>query len=200
MMGKSFFRLKSRVLLATFFLIGLLYVALPGPSSIKDFSPLPDSAKSDLDGDTWQNPNLVAYFSQYDRNFITRFYKGVFQDLYIWGILPPISLNHAPEMAYNYLRDQQESTFLEEYTYPLRESFFVNGYEPFVENEIFGREHFPLRDRIIYNDKKGVEGLYASKTTIRFYPTKSLYRSLIYIGIWFGGFGIYYIGRKAWRL
>lgn len=199
MTGKSFFRLKSRVLV-TFFLIGLLYVALPGPSKIEDFPRLPDSVKSNLDGDTWQNPNLVAYFSQYDRNFITRFYKEAYQNQFFWGLIPAISINHAPEMAYNYLRDQQESTFLEEYVYPLREPFFVNGYEPFIENEIFRKVHTPVGDRIIYKDIDGSEGLYASKATIRIYPTSGLYRILVYFGIWIAGFGIYYVGRKAWKL
>lgn len=187
--------LKSRInlVVSTIFLVGLIYVILPGPSSIDDFSPLPGSVKSDLAGDTWQNPNIAAYFSDFDRAYITEFYRDRFAGKFLFGTLfPPLTLNHPPEYAYTYIRDQQFSTFLEEYTYPLRGSLFVNGYEPVVENNMFNKPHNFVADHIYH-----YEIPYDSKTTLRFYSAPFFYRILVYLGIWFSILAIYRISLKA---
>ena len=172
----------KRAILIIVFVLGLIYILLPGPSSVFDFPPLPNSIKSDLDGDTWQNPNIAAYFSDFRREEITKFYKSFFSRSIFLGIpLPIISLNRPPEEAYKYVRDQQESTFLEEYVFPLRGSIFVNGYEPRVENDMRGRQESDdyIGHFVKYNDK-----LYVSKTTLRFYPSNIFARVITYLGIW----------------
>ncbi len=172
----------KRAILIIVFVLGLIYILLPGPSSVFDFPPLPNSIKSDLDGDTWQNPNIAAYFSDFRREEITKFYKSFFSRSIFLGIpLPIISLNRPPEEAYKYVRDQQESTFLEEYVFPLRGSIFVNGYEPRVENDMRGRQESDdyIGHFVKYNDK-----LYVSKTTLRFYPNNVFARVTTYLGIW----------------
>lgn len=171
---------KKKLGLRLLFLLGLIYVIFPTTSSIDSFRPLPNSTKSSLEGDTIQNPNIAAYFSQFRREFITNFYRSDFEKKLIPGIpLPVIRINHPPEYAYTYIRDQQESTFLEEYVRPLRESLFVNGYEPLIENQIRRREASLIGNNIIYEEK-----LYPSKTTIRYYPTSPFFRVIVYIGIW----------------
>lgn len=171
---------KKNGLLKGFFLLGLIYILIPTTLTINSFPPLPNSTKSKLEGDTSQNPNIAAYFSQFRREFITKFYKSDFERKLIPGLpLPVVRINHPPEYAYTYIRDQQESTFLEEYTRPLRESLFVNGYEPLIENQIRRREASLIGNNIIYEEK-----LYPSKTTIRYYPTSPFFRVLVYIGIW----------------
>src|SRR5258708_3548859 len=133
-----------RIVLIALFLVGLFYLLLPGPTKISDFPPLPGSLKSTEAGDTWQNPNNVAYFSKWWRSDVTAYYRKEYQKLNCpdtglkiinpFCYLPPIRLNRPPEEAYQYIRDQQQSTYLEEFTYPLRDSIFVNGFEPFDKN------------------------------------------------------------------
>lgn len=184
----------KRAFLIIFFVLGLIYLWMPGADSIDHFSPLPASVKSDLDGDTWQNPNIAAYFSDHRREFITNFYKNNFSKTLIDIPLPVISLNHPPEAAYRYVRDQQESTFLEEYIMPLRESLFVNGYEPEIENQILKRKADFVGNHIYFKEKP-----YNSKTTLRFYPTSPLSKILVYIGIWTAGLILWRLAQKIIR-
>ncbi len=166
-------------ILVVLFILGVIYLIWPIPKSVFDFPPLPNSIKSDLDGDTWQNNNLVAYYSNFRRDEITKFYKD-FYSIRIFGIkIPPIRLNHPPENAYTYVRDQQESTFLEEYVYPFKASIFVNGYEPAVENKMHNIPTDFVGDTVGFKEVR-----YASKTTLKYYPTRVLTRVLIYIGVW----------------
>ena len=44
--------------------------------------------------------------------------------------MPAFRLNYPPEEARTIIRDQTRSTFLEEIVHPLRESVFINGFEP----------------------------------------------------------------------
>lgn len=169
------------------FLLGLIYIILPGPTKIEDFPPLIPSLKSDLEGDTIQNPNIAAYFSDFQRAEITNFYRFELAKKYFFGlIIPPLKINHPPELAYTYIRDQQESTFLEEYVYPLRESLFVNGYEPTVENAMFNKPSDFVGNHIWYKNEP-----FYSKTTIRFYPSPLWPRILVYLGIWVAGLILY---------
>ncbi len=179
--------LFRRKIVLIIFILGLIYVGLPGAQTINDFPGLSPSTKSNLPGDTWQNPNIAAYFSDYRREDITNYYKEIFSKKILWGIpLPIISLNHPPEMAYQYVRDQQESTFLEEYVFPMRESIFVNGYDPKIEND-----RYHDRDRSFIGDHTQYKKVfYNTKTTLRFYPSNIFLRILVYLGIWVAIFGI----------
>lgn len=172
-----------RVILFVLFLAGLVYLILPGPTRIEDFPPLPNSVKSDEPGDTYQNPNIAAYFSNEWRKEATGFYLKEFQALHcekLFGIfpnpicyIPPIRLNHPPELAFEYIRDQQLTTYLEEYLYPMRESIFVNGYEPYDKS---GRPFDGKSQPLTAN---GVE--YPTKTTLRYYPSNTFSRVFVYI-------------------
>ena len=53
----------------------------PAPSKISDFSPLPSSVKSKLDGDVWQVPDVVGYFSDNFREFTLPFYQSNYWSL-----------------------------------------------------------------------------------------------------------------------
>lgn len=188
-------KLSARNLLRIVFLVGLIYIVVPGPTSIKDFLPLPGSTRSDLPGDTYQNPNIVAYYSNFDRAYITKFYRSVFEQMpFFFFPLPVIRINHRVEDAYQYVRDQQESTFLEEFVHPLRESIFVNGYEPTVENQILGRPGGFLENHIYIYDQ-----YFVSKATLRFYPSNILARLTVYLGIWVLGGMLLRLYVKVWR-
>ena len=111
-----------------------------------------------------------------------------------------MTINHPPELAYTYVRDQQYCTFLEEYYYPLKESFFVCGYEPLIHNKILNRNSNNVGNHVIVRDKNtGIEVLYDSKTTIRYYPTSFIARVITYLGIWTAGFYLYRLFKKTWR-
>lgn len=169
----------KKIILSAIFIIGLIYIVLPGPSSINDFSPIPNSLKSDEPGDTYQNPNIAAYFSQFTRDDITNYYRNDFRNKYFFGkIIPPISTNRPPKESHIYVKDLQMSTFLEEYLYPLKDSLYVNGYDPRVESQI---RNIPVTE----GDRIQIKGeFYKSKTTIRLYPSQWYIRMLVYLGIW----------------
>ena len=183
----------KRAFLICLFVLGLIYLILPGPTKISDFPALLNSVKSNLDGDTWQNTNIVAYYSDFRRDGITKFYKSFFSRSLLFGIpLPIISLNHPPEEAYRYVRDQQESTFLEEYTFPLRETIFVNGYEPRTEHIMHNEDTTDLVSNTIkYGDNR-----YNSKSTLRYYPSSPFFRVLIYTGMWVSCVWLYKIYKR----
>ena len=169
---------------------------LPGPASIENFPGLPGSIKSDLPGDTIQNPNISAYYSQFTRDGITHYYKDVFSKLLLGFSLPIISINHPPEAAYQYVRDQQRSTFLEEYVFPLRESIFVNGYETRVENYMKGRFE---DDKYVGHYLRFGSNYYSSKTTLRFYSSNLIPRIFVYIEIWVALYCLYYLLKRVAR-
>lgn len=181
-----------KILLVVIFILGIIYLLWPGPKSIHDFPALPESKKSEEPGDTFQNPENSAYFSNHRRGFVTNFYQDNFEHIYFLGLkLPSIRLNHPPEEAFQYIRDQQTSTYLEQFIYPLRESVFVNGYEPFDES---GRPFHIGITNIVVSDQ-----FFDSKTTLRFYYSNPLFRVLIYFGIWASAVALFILFKKVLR-
>ena len=187
----------KKVVLGVLFLIGLIYLLLPGPTSIQDIPAIPESVKSTEPGDTTQVSNVAAYFSNMRRKDVTHFYHQQFSYLSFLGIqIPPLKLNRPPEEAYMYIRDQQASTYLEEYVYPLRDSIFVNGFEPFNEH---GKAYRAGATDIF------IDGVfYDTKTTVRYFGSPMIWRILIYIGIWIGFYFMYktikeILKKKPWN-
>ena len=157
-----------------FALLLLLYMLWPAPSYVEDFSPLPKSLKSKEPGDTVQVPNIAAYFSENFRNSVIPYYKNEYQNLSRLPF-PPLKLNHPPEFAYTAIRDQTPSTYLEELVYPLRDSLFINGFEPFYED---GRPKYKGATDIVVDDI-----FFKSKTIIRFYPSPAWAKFITWFGI-----------------
>jgi hypothetical protein len=108
-------------------LVFLVYLALPNP----DFPfPPADSLQSDEPADI-ETPLRRAYFTDFTREEVIVNYKKQFYVSRLLNIsLPTIRLNYPPEEAQTIIRDQTRSTFLEEFTHPLRESVFISGFEP----------------------------------------------------------------------
>lgn len=174
----------------TFFLFSILlliYLILPGPSSVNSFPPLPDALRSTEEGDTIQVPNIAGYFSYRYRNFVIPFYNSQYG---IWGIpFFPLRLNYPPEYAFTAIKDQTYSTYLEELVWPLRDSLFVNGLEPFTEDgqpKYWGAVGFTQEGK-----------LYQVKTTIRFYPSSVAVRLVVWGGIILSMYLIWQVGRKV---
>lgn len=186
--------MKQTILLLSFiiiFSIGIYYLIIPGPVSIEDIPPLPNSLKSDEPGDTVQVPNVSAYFSQWFRRNVTKFYKDNIDSVSMFNIkVPSIRLNHPPEEAYQYIRDQQTSSYLEEYVYPMRYSLFVNGFEPFDET---GKGLYKTGNILINVNSRQ----FRSKTTLRYYPSKVFWRIVIYLAAWGLGALVFIVLRKS---
>ncbi len=171
----------------SFCVMFLIYMVWPTPSKISDFEALPSSTKSTLEGDTIQIPNVSAYFSDQFRNFVTAFYLWNYQkDAHF--PFPPLKLNHPPEYSWKVIKVNTDSTYLEEYVYPLKNSLYVNGFEPFYEDgspKFWGSIKFEI----------GKEA-YFTKTTLRFYPSSLIVRLLVWLGIISSIFLLYKLGRK----
>ena len=147
----------------------------PGPGSINDFTSLPDSTRSTLSGDSVQVPNVSGYFSANYRRVVIPFYFDQYKNLF--GInLPPQRLVYPPEYAYTAIKEQTQSTYLEELSYPLRDSLYINGMEPFEEGTLAKRF-----SSAVPHDFEGKE--YQTKVVIRFYPSPILIRVIVWAGI-----------------
>jgi len=177
--------MKKIFLIFSFLL--LIYMIWPGPSRISDFKALPESEKSKLEGDTIQIPEVSAYFSNNFRNFTVPFYSGDFQNL-VKLPFPPLKLNHPPEYSWLVIKRHTDSTYLEELVYPLRDSLFVNGLEPFYSDgspKFWGSTKFEIEGQSFY-----------TKTTLRFYPSMVVVRMLVWLGIILSIFLTYRVGKK----
>lgn len=183
-----------RVLKYTYIILVLLflvYLLLPGPSSVEEFEPLPDSLKSTEPGDTIQQPNIVGYFTIYFRKDVIPFYITDFKDKfkYFGFSLPFVRLNHPPEYASLVVRPVIQSYYLEEFVHPLRESLFVNGWEPFDE---MGRRRFR------YSYVINVEGRhFLTKVNLRYYPSPIWVRLVTWLGIVLAFPALFFLYRKA---
>ena len=108
------------------FIIGAIYLSLPTPA----LPDLRDSGRSDEEGDTWQNPDQKGFYSNLTRpEVLSDIQSKSLIKFFSWTI-PPYRLNYPPEEAFPLVRDQTKSNYLEEIVYPMRNSTFVNGWEP----------------------------------------------------------------------
>ncbi len=159
----------------------------PGPSKISDFYALPNSEKSTLEGDTIQIPNVSGYFSNNYRESVVPFYSENYQSKMHFP-LPPLKLNHPPEFSWTAIKRHTDTTYLEELVYPLRDSLYVNGFEPFYSDgssKFWGATKFEIG-----------KNAWFTKVTLRYYPSNFFVRFLVWFGICLSIFWIYKLGRK----
>lgn len=181
------FRVVMKLLFIIFSALLFIYMLWPGPAKISDFNPLPSSDKSKLEGDTIQIPNVAGYFSDNFREFVMLFYLSNYQEQ---AHLPfsPLRLNHPPEYSWKVIKKHTDSTYLEELVYPLRDSLFVNGFEPFTsagEPKFWGSTKFNVDSHNWY-----------TKTTLRYYPSLAIVRVLVWCGIISSVYFLFKLGRK----
>lgn len=178
---------NMKPLFIIFSVLLLIYMLWPGPSKISDFKPLPSSAKSTLEGDTTQIPNVAGYFSNNFRDFVVPFYLKNYQNL---SRLPfaPLRLNRPPEYSWISIKKHTDSTYLEELVYPLKGSLYVNGFEPFYPDgkpKFWGSTIFDVNGHSWY-----------TKTTLRFYPSNIIVRILVWLGVVTSIYLLFKLGRK----
>lgn len=164
-----------------------IYMIWPGSNSISNIPPLPDSDKSTLEGDTIQISNVSAYFSNNFREFVIPYYSDSYQRLSKFPF-PPLRLNHPPQYSWIAIKKHTDSTYIEELVYPLRDSLYVNGLEPFYENEDpkwWGATKFEIGNNV-----------YFTKVTLRFYPSSVWVKLVVWIGIVVSIIMLHSLGKK----
>jgi hypothetical protein len=100
----------------------------PPTDAIQSFEP------ADVEEDTRR-----GYYTDYTREEVINHYKKQLESR-SYFIIPSIRLNYPPEEAQTIIRDQTRSTYLEELVYPMRESLFINGFEPTLPQDLLLRE------------------------------------------------------------
>lgn len=109
-----------------FYLLGAIYLVVPHPLEAPSLS----DTQSTEPGDTWQNPNQKAFFTNKNRSRVLLELQDKFA-LNIFGFkYKGFRLNYRPEEAGVLVRDQIMTYYLEEISHPFRESIFVNGWDP----------------------------------------------------------------------
>lgn len=167
----------------------LIYLLWPYEvNNIEDFTTLPNSCRSTLDGDTVQVPNLKAYFSDIYRSEAINKYKKEMQGGHKL-FFPPLKFNLPPEDAFTFIKVQTQSTYLEQYTYPLRGTIYINGLEPFDEES--KKPRYSAATPFVCNDTE-----YETKVTIRYYQTSLVSRIFSYLMINLAIFLAYKIVQK----
>lgn len=169
---------KVVILLAwlTIYLGGVMYVTAPSPV-VPD---LPEALKSDEPGDTWQNKDTKAFFTDWSREQVISYYRQNFR-LKIFGIdIPNLRLNYRPEDTGTYVRKHIDSYYLEEIVIPLRESVFINGWDPKNSPTL---SHLSAQERekiiIVINGKQ-----FQSKITLKWYQSQPEHRLLTWTLTW----------------
>lgn len=120
-------RNRSKRLFIFVLVIFSVYLFSPTP----DFPPLPDSLLSAEPGDTVEIPGVWAYYTNLSRAEILDFYQQAFSRSAFFGLpLPVVTLNHPPEYGREAIRETTETTFLYELVHPLRDSMYLNGWDP----------------------------------------------------------------------
>jgi len=150
-------KLSFKIFFILIFSILLIYVIIPAPEF-----PLPpnDSLQSNEPADL-ETPLRRSYFTNFTREEVMKHYKGQLSKPTFLGIVLPIyTFNYPPEEAQTIIRDQTNSTFLEEIVYPFRMSVFINGYEPKIKKGVvFFEDNRSWRQKIIVKYVKNYAGV-----------------------------------------
>lgn len=132
---------RLNIILYTFFLIVfilfIIYLALP----ISSFPPPPPGAIQSFEQADTETPLRRAYFTNLTRAEVLAHYEKYFAN--------SLRLNYPPEESQTIIRDQTRSTFLEERAYPLRESIYINGFEPKMAKDVIVINGENYRQKII---------------------------------------------------
>ena len=127
-------------------LVLIVYILLPNPEFPE---PLPDSLQSIEPADL-ETTFRRGYYTDLTRAEVLDHYSEQFSVTSSFGItVPGYRLNYPPEEAQILIRDQTNSTFLEEIVHPLRESLYINGFEPTEANQVIIVDGKQWRQKVI---------------------------------------------------
>ena len=119
----------NKIFKILFFLFSILLLVYVIPSSPEFPTQIPNSIQSFEPADV-ETPLRRGYYTNLTRQEVIEHYKKEFNKNF--KVFTP-RLNYPPEEAQTIIRDQTKSTFLEEIVHPLRESLYINGFEPKTE-------------------------------------------------------------------
>lgn len=142
------------IIIVIFNLLAVWYLLIPIPN----IPNLTNAVKSDLPGDTVQLKNVTGFFTDQSRSEVINFYKANFTGLF------RIHLNHPPERSKDVIRDTIQSSYLEEFVLPFKESIFISGFE--WQNDPFTKPEKRIVNKLIYQNVD-----YSAKITIKVFPT-----------------------------
>jgi len=114
------------ILLSLVYILGLIYL-FPAAPVTPDLLP---STRSTEEGDTIQHPDQKGFYTNLTRKESVSQMQSKYALTIFGQKIPSYRLNYRPEEAFGMVRDQLKSSFLEEIVYPMRDSLFVNGWEP----------------------------------------------------------------------
>lgn len=131
---------------ATFAILFLLYLALPNPDFPSQSTAfLQSSEPADI-----ETPLRRGYYTDLSREEVLNYYESETSELTAFKIrFLSYRLNYPPEESQMLIRDQTRSTFLEEIVHPLRESFFVSGFEPKEDKDVIVVDGYKWRQKVI---------------------------------------------------
>ncbi len=115
-----------KVIILFVYLLGIVYL-LPATPPTPDLIP---STRSTEEGDTIQHPDQRGFYTNLVRKEALEQMQFKFAFSVLGQKVPSFRLNYRTEEAFEMVRDQLQSSYLEEIVYPLRDSLFVNGWEP----------------------------------------------------------------------
>jgi len=146
----------GKALIFSVFILLLIYIF---PASPEFPQPPVGSVQSNEPADV-ESPLRRGYYTNLSRDEVISHYVSEFNKGF--NIYTP-RLNYPPEEAQAIIRDQTKSTFLEELVHPLRESIYINGFEPKSE------EYALFFDNVRWNQK----------IIVKYVPSQTWFRIII---------------------
>ena len=183
-------KLVKLFLVFCLYLVGLVYLSLPQPT----VPVVIDGLRSQEPGDTYQNPEQSAYFTQKERQQVLSEIESDFSLSFQGLKIPSFRLNYRPEEVQTLVREQIKSYYLEETIHPLRESIFVNGWEP--QNSPIYSNIPEEKDPFIQIDGQ----FYRSKITIKPVFSSLFSRILIWTMIFPASYLVFLSIKKTYNL
>jgi len=160
-----------KIIFFLFFIFLLGYILPPGPTFPE---PMSDFYQSGEPADV-ETLLRRGYYTNATRQEVMDHYMKEFEKPTLWGIpFLTYALNYPPEEAQTLIRDQTKSTFLQEIVHPLRESVYINGFEPDGPEYAIVIKETPWRQKII----------------VRYVPSNLFSRVLV---ICLSGFAVYFL-------
>lgn len=120
-----------------YFLVSLLIIIYTSLPNIK-FPDTPDNFVRSHEPADIEDENRRGYFTNLNRDSVIKYFSDNYSikiSNYI-KIKSIFILNYPPEDSQTIIRDQTRSTYLQELVFPLRESFFINGFEPKEDKDV----------------------------------------------------------------
>jgi len=138
-----------------------------------------------------ESPNRKGYYVDSNRNQIITHYRKEFYNPAL-GFYP-FRLNYPPEESKYLIRDQTMSTFLEELVYPMRESIYINGFEPRKDTEkiIISGKEWKAKVIVRYVGSEVFARILVGILVLLFIPLLAVQAKLIFREF-FGVLGLYY--------